>query len=382
MPIKESRYRSHFLLEELIKFESVTPDNTLCQAFIAQQLTPLGFTVTSLPYGKVNNMWARWGNESPLLVFAGHTDVVPPGPSQAWHSPPFQATEREGYLYGRGAIDMKGSIAAMITACETFMQRRQPKGSIAFLITGDEEGPAIDGTEKVVAWLGHQGITIDYCLVGEPSSTRALGDTLRIGRRGSLNATLTLLGRQGHTAFPELAVNPIHEATPFLQDLQDTVWDSRPTIQHYPPTHLQIANIQAGAGATNVIPGELTLTFNIRYAPPLIEKEIKNIIIQKLKNHKLKYDIAWQRPSLPFYTAPDDSFIQAGIQAVQAVTGLTPALSTGGGTSDGRFIAPTGAKVMELGLCNATIHQTNECVQLTDLQKLSEIYEDLLGRIL
>lgn len=383
MSTTRSSARVQAILEDLIKFESITPADNGCQAFIAEQLAALGFTSTPLPRGNVSNLWARLGDKPPLFVFAGHTDVVPPGPLSSWRSPPFEPTVREGFLYGRGAVDMKGGIAAMLAACERRLQKAPlSKGSIAFLITSDEEGPAINGTVKVMQWLKQQDITIDYCLVGEPSSANQVGDTVRVGRRGSLNGALTIIGKQGHTAFPELATNPIHQATPFLLELQTMTWDSKERSAHFPPTHLQIANIQAGTGATNVIPPELLLTFNVRYAPPLTADRIKNLVTQMLNKHHLHYRIDWHPPSNPFYTDPNSPLISTCTEAIKTVARCKPTLSTGGGTSDGRFIAPTGAEVVELGLCNATIHQVNECVRLADLETLSFIYEEIIKNLL
>ena len=374
------------LAKALMRQPSITPDDAGCQAIIKKRLDALGFTLQSLPFGAVSNLWARLGTTKPLFVFAGHTDVVPPGPLDAWKFPPFQPTAHQGCLYGRGAVDMKGSLAAMITACETFLSKRsQPaRGSIGFLITSDEEGEATCGTAKVIDYLTAQQETIDYCLVGEPSSAKQLGDTLRIGRRGSLNALLTVHGKQGHTAFPALAKNPIHAIAPFIASMQKTHWDTDERPAHYPPTTLQMSNITAGTGATNVIPGSLKLSFNLRFAPPLTPEHLKATIhtqLHYLKDMGFNYDIHWQRPAYPFYTQ-QGKLISACTHAIEQHTGKTPTQSTGGGTSDGRFIATTGCEVVEFGLCNRTIHQVDEHVSIDDLTALSAIYTEILTLIL
>ncbi len=364
----------------LIERPSVTPKDAGCQRLLGDRLARLGFRLEPMPFGEVQNLWARLGDSGPLFCFAGHTDVVPPGPESAWTSPPFTPALREGRLYGRGAADMKGSLAAMVTACERFLARHpEPRGSIAFLITSDEEGPAVDGTKRVVERLQARGETIDWCLVGEPSSTATVGDVIKNGRRGSLNARLVVRGRQGHVAYPHLADNPIHRALPALDALARTRWDEG--NDHFPPTTFQISNLQAGTGATNVIPGELTCLFNFRFSTESTAEGLMRRTEAILDRHALDYEIHWSLSGQPFLT-PAGELVAAACEAVRGVAGIEPVLSTSGGTSDGRFIAPTGAQVIELGPVNASIHQVDEWVSVNDLERLSAIYEAILERLL
>lgn len=368
------------LTRELIKRPSVTPADEGCQELMIGFLEALGFEVTRIDAGAVKNFWARRGSASPLFVFAGHTDVVPPGPESTWCSPPFEPTEIDGALFGRGAADMKGSLAAMIIATERFLKAElQPNGSIGFLITSDEEGPAIDGTRRVIEHLAEEGIAIDWCLVGEPSSTVALGDTVRIGRRGSLNATLEINGVQGHVAYPDLADNPIHAALGVLDALCQRTWDEG--NDHFPATSFQISNINAGAGADNVIPGVLSALFNFRFNSDQSPETLQRAVGEALDEAGLNYQIDWRLSGMPFVTEVG-TLTDAVTASVAAVTGRTPELSTSGGTSDGRFIAPTGTAVVELGPVNATIHKIDEHVVIEDLELLADIYLDLLHRLL
>jgi succinyl-diaminopimelate desuccinylase len=356
----------------LIQRPSVTPDDQGCQQLLATRLEPLGFHIEHLRFGDVDNLWARHGSSGPLFVFAGHTDVVPPGPLEEWTSDPFRPEIRGAALYGRGAADMKGSIAAMVTACERFLAvHNGHAGSIAFLITSDEEGPAVDGTVKVIEQLAGRGEHIDWCLVGEPTSQHQLGDMIKIGRRGSLNGTLTVKGRQGHVAYPQLAENPIHRTAPALAELAITEWDQG--NEYFPPTTFQVSSIRAGTGATNVIPGILELDFNLRFSTESSADSLQARIQEILSRHGLD----WNLSGLPFLTEAGE-LVSAVSSAIRDVTGLETELSTSGGTSDGRFIAPTGSQVVELGPSNATIHQVNENVNIGDLEKLSLVYEKVL----
>lgn len=371
------------LAKELIARPSITPDDAGCQQLIATRLAALGFELEPMPFGKVENLWARRGREKPLFVFAGHTDVVPPGPPGEWRTPPFDPVIRDGYLYGRGAADMKGSLAAMVVACERFLARHPHHGgSLAFLLTSDEEGPSVDGTMRVVEALERRGEKIDWCIVGEPSSEHAVGDTLRIGRRGSLTGQLRVHGIQGHVAYPERARNPIHAILPALAELATMQWDAGD--DHFPPTSFQISNFNAGTGAANVIPGEATIIFNFRYPPGVTAEILMGRVQEVLTRHGASHDIAWQHSGRPFLTQ-QGRLLEAACQAIREVTGKEPVLSTGGGTSDGRFIAPTGAEVIELGPVNATIHQIDERVGLAELDVLATLYErilqDLLGAV-
>ncbi len=364
----------------LMQRESVTPNDAGCQALIGERLEDMGFTVHDMPFGEVSNLWATHGTGRPCMVFAGHTDVVPTGPLAQWDSPPFEPTLRGTRLYGRGAADMKSSLAAMLVASQSFLATHpNHPGTLAFLITSDEEGEATNGTRKVVDALAQQGLALDYCLVGEPSSSEALGDMVRVGRRGSLNATLRVLGVQGHVAYPANAKNPIHEFAPALAELTATQWDEGNLS--FPPTTLQVSNLQAGTGATNVIPGELLIQFNIRFSTEQTEDALRRRITEILQRHGQDFRLDWQLSGNPFLTPPG-TLRDAVRNAVRTVTGLVPTESTSGGTSDGRFIAPTGCEVVELGPVNATIHKVNECVDVADLQPLALIYQELLRRLL
>jgi succinyl-diaminopimelate desuccinylase len=364
------------LLQSLIRLPSVTPQDAGCQVLIATRLAALGFSITHLPFGTVNNLWAKRGTTAPLFVFAGHTDVVPPGPENAWQTPPFEPTIRGDVLYGRGAADMKGSIAAMIVACERFVAKHpNHPGSIAFLLTSDEEGPAIDGTRKVVEHLKSQGEKITWCLVGEPSSEKQVGDTLKIGRRGSLNAKLTILGKQGHIAYPQHADNPIHRCFAALEALVKTTWDNGHPA--FPATCFQLSNIHAGTGVTNVIPGSLEATFNFRYSPAVTVESLQAQVAEILAQHQLRYTLDWSHSGAPFLT-PAGKLLDTTQQAIQKTQQITPVLSTEGGTSDGRFIAPLGCELLELGPVNASIHQVDEHISVTALAELVQIYEDIL----
>ncbi len=364
----------------LMRRPSVTPEDAGCQQLIAQRLEAIGFSITHLPFDDVDNLWAVRGKDGPMLCFAGHTDVVPTGPLDAWQHAPFEPTIEDGVLFGRGAADMKGSLAAMITAVEAFVDRcPQHPGRVAFLLTSDEEGAAINGTVKVVEWLRAQSLVPDWCIVGEPSSSEALGDTVKNGRRGSLGAQLTVVGVQGHVAYPHLADNPIHRALAALCALTGEVWDQG--NQFFPATSLQISNINAGTGATNVIPGELHLSFNFRYSTEVTAPVLQNRTQAILDRHHLDYTITWNHSGEPFLTAPG-VLVDATVSSILEVTGLRAELSTAGGTSDGRFIAPLGTQVIELGPVNATIHKVNECVAAADLDTLGEIYQQILRKLL
>ncbi|MFN2309034.1 MAG: succinyl-diaminopimelate desuccinylase [Gammaproteobacteria bacterium] len=368
------------LARDLIARPSVTPDDQGCQPLLGARLAALGFTLEFMNVGEVTNLWARRGDSGPLLAFAGHTDVVPSGPEDAWTSHPFQPEIRDGMLYGRGAADMKGSLAAMVTACERFLAAHPDhRGSIAFLITSDEEGIAVEGTVKVIETLEARGEKIDWCLVGEPSSAERAGDTVKNGRRGSLSGTLSVRGVQGHVAYPHLADNPVHRALPALAELAATAWDTGNDF--FPPTTFQISNIRAGTGATNVIPGVLEVLFNFRYSTASDAPGLQQRVHALLDRYGLDYRLDWWHSGAPFLT-PAGALVDAVRTAVREVTGLDTQLSTGGGTSDGRFIAPTGAQVVELGPVNATIHKVNECVAVEELERLSHMYEGVLGHLL
>ncbi|MEN8106502.1 MAG: succinyl-diaminopimelate desuccinylase [Pseudomonadota bacterium] len=365
---------------ELIQRPSVTPDDQGCQQLLAGRLAPLGFQVEALRFGEVDNLWARRGDSGPLFVFAGHTDVVPPGPREQWQSGPFKPVQRDGHLYGRGAADMKSSIAAMVTACERFIAANpEHSGSIAFLITSDEEGPATDGTVRVVEHLQARNEAIDYCLVGEPSSQDRLGDMIKNGRRGSLNGKLRVLGQQGHVAYPQLAANPIHLAAPALAELAATEWDNGNA--HFPPTTFQVSNINAGTGAVNVIPDTLDVLFNLRFSTESTAASIRSRVEAILAQHQLKYELEWTLSGEPFLT-PEGKLVDAVSTAILGITGESTTLSTAGGTSDGRFIAPTGAQVVELGPVNTSIHKVNENVNIDSVETLSLIYERILSILL
>lgn len=367
------------LTQQLIEMESITPYDAGCQKMMMERLSKLGFKCTPLRFDDVDNFWAVYGDSGPLLCFAGHTDVVPTGPINHWKSHPFKPEIRGEYLYGRGTADMKASLAAMLLACERFLKSNpSPKGRIAFLITSDEEGIAINGTVKVIEWL--QGKEkIDYCVVGEPSSTTQLGDVIKNGRRGSLGAKLTVKGVQGHIAYPHLAKNPIHLAAPAITELTSTLWDNGNAF--FPATSCQVSNIHSGTGASNVIPGELEMLFNFRFSTELTAAQIRQKTAAILDKHQLDYDIEWSLSGEPFLTSAG-TLVDATVKAIKAVTGIIPELSTSGGTSDGRFIAPTGAQVIELGPCNATIHKIDECVKVADLEPLTAIYQQIITHLM
>jgi len=368
------------LTKELIARQSVTPEDDGCQQLLAQRLSQLGFHIEHLRYGDVDNLWAQHGNNGPLFVFAGHTDVVPSGPETEWSSPPFTPTIKDGTLFGRGAADMKGSIAAMVTACERFLaQYPDHSGAIGFLITSDEEGPAVDGTVKVVEWLKQHDKAIRWCLVGEPTSTDKVGDIIKNGRRGSLNGRLVVQGQQGHVAYPHLARNPIHLAAPALNELCAVTWDNG--NDHFPPTTFQVSNIHGGTGASNVIPGQLVIDFNFRFSTEVTDDLLRSRVQTILDKYELQYDLQWSLSGQPFLT-PAGELVNATRQAVADVCGYHAELSTSGGTSDGRFIAPTGAQVLELGPINASIHKIDEHVRVQDLDTLSQIYERVLEELL
>lgn len=365
---------------DLMSRASVSPTDGGCQALMSEQLAAMGFSVESLRFGEVDNLWARRGREGPLFCFAGHTDVVPPGPLEEWHSDPFSPVIRDGILYGRGAADMKSGLAAMLTACEEFIGRHpQHRGSIAFLITSDEEGPSVDGTRRVVEVLRDRKERIDWCLVGEPSSEHELGDTLKIGRRGSLSGRLTVHGVQGHIAYPQLADNPIHALAPALAELTSRTWDLG--NRHFQPTSFQVSNIAAGTGAPNVIPGELKARFNLRFSTEQTVESLQATVEQILRRHHVNYSLDWFISGLPFLTAPG-VLSAAATRAVNEELQVSAKLSTGGGTSDGRFIAPMGAEVIELGVVNSTIHKANECVRVEDIERLRRVYRRILEILL
>jgi len=367
------------LAQNLIRRASVTPEDLGCQPLLAERLSALGFEIMPLRFGVVDNLWAVRGTSGPLFCFAGHTDVVPTGEAAAWSQPPFAANVVDDVLIGRGSADMKGSVAAMVTAIERFLQTTpNPPFRMAFLITSDEEGVAVDGTVKVIDWLNTRGEQIDWCLVGEPSSRTRLGDEYKIGRRGSITGNLVIHGKQGHVAYPHLADNPVHRAAPFLTELTAIEWDQGNA--HFPPSTLQIANIHAGTGANNVIPGELLVQFNLRFNTESTVEKIQTRVAALLEQHQLRHTLNWSVSGQPFLTK-QGAFVHAVEAAVASVTGTKPLPSTAGGTSDGRFIAPTGAEVVELGPLNATIHQIDEQVPTAHLIDLSRIYEALLNQL-
>lgn len=368
------------LTQDLIRRRSVTPEDCGCQQVMIDRLTAIGFHIEKLRFAEVDNFWAVRGTEGPALCFAGHTDVVPTGPEENWQLPPFEAEIKDGYLYGRGAADMKGSLAAMVVAVERFVaENPNHSGQIAFLITSDEEGVAINGTVKVVEWLKEQNKLPEWCLVGEPSSTATCGDVIKNGRRGSLGCTLTVKGHQGHVAYPHLADNPVHRAAPVLAELAAEEWDQGNAF--FPATSFQISNIKGGTGATNVIPGELEVIFNFRFSTELSEQQLIERTEQILDKHGLDYKANWNLSGLPFLTAEGD-LVSATVASITEVTGLEPELSTAGGTSDGRFIAPHGVQVIELGPVNATIHKIDENISVDDLNTLTDIYQTLLTKLL
>lgn len=368
------------LATALIARASVTPEDAGCQQMLIERLQAIGFDCETLVFGEVTNLWARRGGEAPLLAFAGHTDVVPTGPRERWQSDPFVPEIRAGLLYGRGAADMKSSIAAMVTACERFVAAHPDHGgSIALLITSDEEGVAVDGTARVIDALEARGEKIDWVLVGEPSSTARVGDVIKNGRRGSIGARLVIHGIQGHVAYPHKVDNPIHRAMPALHDLARHQWDQG--NEFFPPTSLQISNINAGTGAHNVVPGHAEVLFNLRYSTEIDDAHIIATTRAILDKHELDYDIEWKISGYPFLT-PEGELVEAARQAIKKFTGLVTELATTGGTSDGRFIAPTGAQVLELGPVNESIHKIDEHVDVAELDTLSDIYQGILENLL
>jgi len=368
------------LAKALIARRSLTPDDAGCQDILIERLEKLGFKIERMRFGNVDNFWARHGTSAPIVAFAGHTDVVPSGPAESWFSPPFEPTMRDGLLYGRGAADMKTSLAAFITAIEAFLaQHPNHAGSIALLITSDEEGVAVDGTVRVVEALRARGESIDYCVVGEPTSNKQVGDTIKNGRRGSLSGTLTVKGVQGHIAYPHLVKNPIHLAAPAIAELAATIWDNG--NEYFPPTSWQISNIKGGTGATNVVPGTLDILFNFRFSTASTEQGLKDEVHAILDKHGLEYDLAWELSGKPYLTA-EGSLVAAISKAIQQSYGITPELSTTGGTSDGRFIADICPQVIEFGPLNATIHKLNECVGVADIEPLKLTYQRTLENLL
>lgn len=369
------------LARQLIARKSLTPMDDGCLDILGTRLAALGFRLEKMRHGEVDNLWARRGDASPLVCFAGHTDVVPTGPTDKWQSEPFVPTIRDGMLYGRGAADMKGSLAAFVTAVERFVSGHpQHHGSIALLLTSDEEGVAVDGTVRVVGTLKQRGEQLDYCIVGEPTCVEKLGDTIKNGRRGSLSGTLTVKGVQGHIAYPHMVKNPIHMAAPAIAELAATVWDDG--NEYFPPTSWQISNIHGGTGATNVVPGTVEIMFNFRHSTASTVDSLKQRVHAILDKHKLEYELQWERSSGQPYLTPRGDLVDAVSDAIRQVTGLPTTLSTSGGTSDGRFIADICPQVIEVGPLNATIHKIDECVAVADLDALSEIYRLTLVRLL
>ncbi len=368
------------LTQNLMARRSVTPADEGCQEVIIGRLEAIGFQIERLRYGNVENFWAKHGGGGPVFCFAGHTDVVPTGPLEEWRTDPFVPSVRDGLLFGRGAADMKSGLAAMVTATEEFIGAHpQHKGSIAYLITSDEEGPSVDGTKRVVETLNSRKERIDWCVVGEPSSEQTIGDTIKVGRRGSFSGRLTVHGVQGHVAYPQLAENPVHTLAPALAELTSRVWDSG--TEHFQPTSFQVSNLNAGTGAPNVIPGELKARFNLRYSPVQTQEGLKEIVEGILRKHGVRFTIEWYVSGEPFYTPPGVLSDAVGA-AIEDVIGSRPKLSTGGGTSDGRFIAPLGAQVVELGVVNATIHKVNECVRLDEIDTLHRMYFNVLRNLM
>jgi len=368
------------LTEDLLRRPSVSPEDHGCIDAICRRLEPLGFRIERLQFGPVENLWARRGDDGPVLCFAGHTDVVPTGPREEWRSDPFEPVVEDGVLYARGAADMKSSLAAMVTAAERFLQRNpRHHGSLAFLFTSDEEGPSVDGTRKVMEVLQARQEHIDWCLVGEPTSSKILGDTIKVGRRGSLSGRLTVHGIQGHIAYPQFADNPVHGFAPALAEMVTTRWDEG--NEFFQPTSFQVSNLSAGTGAPNVIPGELKVRFNLRFSTQQTVEGLQKTVLEILDRHNVSYTLEWFVSGLPFLTQPG-TLTAAVARAVQETVGRTPEFSTTGGTSDGRFIAPTGAQVVELGVINATIHKVNECVRVEDIEVLSRMYERVMELLL
>ena len=368
------------LTRQLIARPSVSPEDGGCQLLMTERLRALGFRIEAMPFGPVQNFWATHGEGEPVFCFAGHTDVVPTGPLEEWHSEPFRPVIRDGLLYGRGAADMKCALAAMITACESFLAGgRAHRGTLAFLITSDEEGPSVDGTRRVVEVLRARGQRIDWCLIGEPTSERELGDMVKIGRRGSLSGRLTVHGVQGHIAYPHLASNPVHALAPALAELVGREWDRG--NEHFQPTSFQISNFNAGTGAPNVIPGELKARFNLRFSTEQTVESLQATVEEILRRHAVPYTLDWFISGYPFLTRPG-TLSDAVSSAVRRRFGRAPQLSTSGGTSDGRFIAPMGAQVVEIGVVNDTIHKVNEQVRVADIDALHDIYLDTLTTLL
>ena len=368
------------LTRELIRCESVTPADAGCLEIIGGRLADIGFELDYLPSGDVSNLWATFGAAEPRLVFAGHVDVVPSGDLALWDTPPFEPTLVDGYLCGRGAADMKGSLAAMVVAAEQFVRAEpRPRGSLAFLLTSDEEGPAVNGTIKVVERLQRQRTPMTWCVIGEPSSDEHLGDTLRVGRRGSLNGRLTVHGVQGHVAYPERADNPIVKALPALAELAAIEWDRG--NEYYPPTTFQISNATAGTGAENVIPQNFSVWFNFRFCTETTAPDLQHRVERVFESHGLRFDLEWQVAGQPFLTRKG-AFVETVAAVVERELGVRPTLSTGGGTSDGRFIAPVGVELVELGPVNATIHKINECVAVEDLDRLAAVYQQIMVALL
>lgn len=368
------------LAKDLLSRRSVTPEDAGCQDVMIERLRQLGFCIETMVFDDTTNLWARRGTQAPLFVFAGHTDVVPSGPIEQWHTPPFEPTIKDGMLYGRGAADMKGSLACMIVAIERFIaENPDHQGSIGLLITSDEEGPFINGTTRVVDTLEARNEKIDLCIVGEPSSTLVVGDVVKNGRRGSITGDLTVKGIQGHVAYPHLADNPVHRALPALAELAAKTWDNG--NDYFPPTSFQIPNINAGTGASNVVPGECQVQFNFRFSTELTDEAIKTQVHEILDQHQLDYHLNWTLSGHPFLTEKG-TLVDAVVAAIEEVAHITPELSTSGGTSDGRFIARTGAQVIELGPVNATIHKVNECVKIEDLELLTDMYQKVLEKTL
>jgi len=370
------------LTAELIRRRSVTPDDAGCQALLAERLARVGFKVQHLRYGEVDNLWATHGEGGPLLVFLGHTDVVPTGPAESWRSDPFEPVVRDGHLYGRGAADMKGSVAAMAVALEAFVTAHPDhRGRVGFLMTSDEEGPTnLDGVRKVAEHFRASGERIDWCVVGEPSSKERLGDLIRVGRRGSLSATLTVRGIQGHVAYPEKAKNPIHAFAPALAELAAERWDEGNA--DFPPTSFQVSNLNAGTGASNVIPGALVALINFRYSTASRADELRARVERVLDRHGLEYALDWNLSGEPFLSPAGGALRDTVVSVCRELCGVEPEQSTGGGTSDGRFIAPLGAEVVELGPVNATIHKVDECVAVADLERLPSLYRAICERLL
>ncbi|SNR97959.1 succinyldiaminopimelate desuccinylase [Methylobacillus rhizosphaerae] len=368
------------LAKDLIARRSVTPDDQGCQELLISRLEPLGFKIERMRFGDVDNFYARRGTSGPLLVFAGHTDVVPTGPVEQWHTPPFEPTIKDGMLYGRGAADMKTSLAAFITAIEAFVaDHPEHPGSIGLIITSDEEGIAVNGTVKVVEILKARNELIDFCIVGEPTSSKVVGDMIKNGRRGSLSGRLTVKGIQGHIAYPHLVKNPIHLAAPAIKDMVETVWDEGNA--YFPPTSWQISNMHGGTGATNVVPGEVEILFNFRFSTASTADSLKQRVHAILDKHELDYTLTWELSGNPFLT-PKGSLVTAISAAIEQAFGVTPELSTSGGTSDGRFIADIADQIVEFGPLNATIHKLNECVAVADIEPLQHAYKLTLEALL